>query len=62
MPPTPSAIPEFFGDTMLANGVVYPFHNVDQETYRFRFLNACNARFLDLSFVQEDRDRRASRS
>jgi len=53
-PPIPSAIPEFFGDTMLANGVVYPFHDVDQKTYRFRFLNACNARFLDLSFVQEN--------
>jgi spore coat protein A len=53
-PPTPSAIPEFFGDTMLANGVVYPFHNVDQKTYRFRFLNSCNARFLDLSFVEEN--------
>ena len=54
IPPTPSAVPEFFGDTMLTNGVVYPFHNVDQKTYRFRFLNACNARFLDLSFVQEN--------
>jgi len=53
-PPAISAIPEFFGDTMLANGVVYPFHNVDQKTYRFRFLNACNARFLDLSFVLEN--------
>jgi spore coat protein A len=53
VPPTPSAIPEFFGDTMLANGVVYPFHNVGVGRYRFRFLNACNARFLDLSFVQE---------
>ena len=38
---------------MLANGVVYPFHNVGQGTHRFRFLNACNARLLDLSFVQE---------
>jgi spore coat protein A, manganese oxidase len=47
-------VAEFFGDTMLANGVVYPFHNVDQKTYRFRLLNACNARWLDLSFVQED--------
>src|SRR5574341_239858 len=54
LPPTPSAIPEFFGDTMLVNGVAYPFHNVDQRTYRFRLLNACNARFLDLSFVQEN--------
>jgi spore coat protein A, manganese oxidase len=53
-PPTPSAIPEFFGDTMLANGIVYPFHNVGVGKYRFRLLNACNARFLDLSFVVEN--------
>jgi spore coat protein A, manganese oxidase len=53
VPPTPSAIPEFFGDTMLANGIPYPFHDVGIGKYRFRFLNACNARFLDLSFVQE---------
>jgi spore coat protein A len=52
-PPTPSAIPEFFGDTMLTNGVVYPFHQVGVGRHRFRFLNACNARFLDLSFVRE---------
>jgi spore coat protein A len=52
-PPTPSAVAEFFGDTMLANGVVYPFHNVGVGKHRFRLLNACNARFLDLSFVQE---------
>ncbi|OPY84248.1 MAG: Spore coat protein A [Syntrophorhabdus sp. PtaU1.Bin153] len=54
VPPVPSAVPEFFGDTMLTNGVVYPFHNVTQGTHRFRLLNACNARWLDLSFVQED--------
>jgi spore coat protein A, manganese oxidase len=54
VPPAISAIPEFFGDTMLANGVVYPFHNVGVGRYRFRLLNACNARFLDLSFVQEN--------
>jgi len=54
IPPTPSAIPEFFGDTMLANGHVYPYHEVGQGRHRFRFLNACNARWLDLSFVQED--------
>ena len=54
IPPTPSAVPEFFGDTMLANGHVFPFHEVGVGDYRFRLLNACNARWLDLSFVQED--------
>jgi spore coat protein A, manganese oxidase len=53
-PPIPSCIPEFFGDTMLVNGTVYPFHNVDKGQYRLRLLNACNARFLNLSFAQED--------
>ena len=61
IPPLPSAIPEFFGDTMLANGVVYPFHKVDRR-HRFRLLNACNARWLDLSFVQENGDGRTALS
>ena len=56
--PVPSAVAEFFGDTMLANGHVYPYKAVANGTttgtYRFRLLNACNARFLNLSFVQED--------
>ncbi|MBI5589721.1 MAG: multicopper oxidase domain-containing protein [Deltaproteobacteria bacterium] len=50
-PPIPSAIPEFFGDTMLVNGSVYPEQTLDAEVYRFRLLNACNARFLNLKFV-----------
>ena len=62
IPPSPSAIPEFFGDTMLANGHVYPFHEVGVGWYRFRLLNACNARWLDLSFVQENPRFRASLS
>jgi spore coat protein A, manganese oxidase len=47
-PPEPSAVPEFFGDTMLMNGVVYPYVDVQQRRYRFRILNACNARFCNL--------------
>jgi spore coat protein A len=46
-PPDPSVIPEFFGDTMLVNGSVYPYVEVEQRQYRFRMLNACNARFLN---------------
>jgi spore coat protein A, manganese oxidase len=52
--PIPSAIPEFFGDTMLVNGVVYPTATVPAGAVRFRMLNACNARFLNLKFVLED--------
>jgi spore coat protein A len=45
--PDPSVIAEFFGDTILVNGTVYPFLEVEQRQYRFRLLNACNARFLN---------------
>ncbi len=44
----PSVIPEYFGDTMLANGAVYPTVAVEPKRYRIRLLNACNARFLNL--------------
>jgi spore coat protein A len=45
--PTPSVVPEFFGDTILVNGTVYPYIEVKPQTYRFRMLNACNSRFLN---------------
>ena len=48
--PNPSVIPEFFGDTMLVNGTVFPQVTVEPRRYRLRFLNACNARFLNLQF------------
>ncbi len=51
--PVPSAVAEMFGDTMLVNGAPYPFHNVSGMV-RFRVLNACNARFLNLSFAVEN--------
>ncbi len=40
--------PEFFGDAMVVNGRTWPFLEVEQRRYRFRFLNGCNARFLIL--------------
>jgi FtsP/CotA-like multicopper oxidase with cupredoxin domain len=49
--PAVSVIPEFFGDTMLVNGAVAPFLQVEQRQYRFRLLNACNARFLNPRLV-----------
>ena len=51
-PPNPSAIPEFFGDTMLTNGLVYPVLTVEAKRYRFLALNACNARFLNLNLLE----------
>jgi spore coat protein A, manganese oxidase len=50
-PDDPSSIPEFFADTMLVNGAVYPYLEVEQRQYRFRMLNACNARFLNPRLV-----------
>jgi spore coat protein A len=45
--------PEFFGNTMMVNGNTWPFLEVEQRRYRFRFLNGCNARTLLLKL---DRD------
>ncbi len=42
--------PEFFGDTIMVNGKVWPNMNVDQGVYRFRLLDGSNARFYSLSF------------
>jgi len=52
--PDPSIVPEFFGDTMLCNGTVYPTAKVEQRRYRFRILNACNARFLNINLYSRD--------
>jgi spore coat protein A len=41
-------IGEYFGDVMLVNGKVWPFLEVEPRLYRFRILNGCNARFLNL--------------
>jgi spore coat protein A len=51
-PPDPSDIPEMFGDTILVNGTVYPALTVTPRRYRFRVLNACNARFLNLQLYE----------
>ena len=36
------------GDVFLANGKVQPYFEVEQRKYRFRLLNGCNARILEL--------------
>ena len=41
--------PEFFGDTILVNGKVWPFLEVEPRKYRFRILNGSNSRFYRLS-------------
>lgn len=47
-PPTPSIVPEFFGDHSVVNGKVWPKLTVKPTRYRFRVLDGCNARFLSL--------------
>jgi FtsP/CotA-like multicopper oxidase with cupredoxin domain/fibronectin type 3 domain-containing protein len=47
--PNPSMVPEHFADTMLVNGMAYPFKTVDAKPYRLRILNASNDRMLNLS-------------
>jgi FtsP/CotA-like multicopper oxidase with cupredoxin domain len=43
-----SVTPESFMDVMMVNGTVYPYLNVEPKAYRFRLLNACNDRFVNL--------------
>lgn len=45
----PSIVPSFFGDTIVVNGTVWPYLNVAPLKYRFRLLNAANARFFRLT-------------
>ncbi len=51
LPPDPSVVPEMFGDTILVNGTAYPYLEVEARQYRFRLLNACQARFLNPRLV-----------
>jgi FtsP/CotA-like multicopper oxidase with cupredoxin domain len=47
----PFWIPEFFGDTMVVNGRTWPFLSVEPRRYRFRIVNASNARFVRMGLV-----------
>lgn len=46
----PYWVPEFIGDTITVNGKVWPNLNVERRQYRFRIVNASNARFYNLFF------------
>lgn len=54
--PNPSIVPEAFMDTPLVNGAAYPVLRVERRAYRFRILNACNDRFLNLQLYYVDPD------
>jgi spore coat protein A len=52
--PIPSIVPEFFGDTMLVNGTVWPKADVEPRRYRLRILNATQARFFNLQLYEDN--------
>ncbi len=47
--------PEFFGNMMVVNGFAWPYLEVEQRRYRFRFLNGSNSRFLVLKMTTSPR-------
>jgi spore coat protein A len=49
IPPTPSALPEFYGDFILVNGKTWPKLEVEPRQYRFRLLNGSDSRFYNMS-------------
>ena len=54
-PPTISTVPEFFSDIALVNGAPYPLLGpLPPRRFRFRFLDASNARFYNLQLYVAD--------
>jgi spore coat protein A, manganese oxidase len=45
-------VPELSGNAILVNGKLFPYLEVEPRRYRFRVLNASNARFYHLSLVE----------
>lgn len=52
----PVWVPEFFGNTVLVNGKVWPFLEVQARKYRFRIVNGSNARFYQSTLVEAGPD------
>ena len=50
----PSAVPEFFGDTILVNGMAWPKLAVAAGDYKFRLLNGSDSRFYVLKVDNPD--------
>jgi spore coat protein A len=46
-------VPEAFFDTILINGMAYPYANLEQRRYRFLVLNGSQARFYNLQLYYE---------
>jgi spore coat protein A len=47
----PTWVPEMFGDTIVVNGKIWPYLQVEPRKYRFRLINGSNARFYSLKFT-----------
>ncbi|KAF3632740.1 Multicopper oxidase LPR1 [Capsicum annuum] len=43
--------PEYFGDAIIVNGKAWPYMKVKRRKYRFRIINASNARFFRFFFT-----------
>ena len=50
-PEHPFWVPEFVGDTIVVNGKVWPFLDVEPRRYRFLFINGSNARTYEMFIV-----------
>ncbi|WP_263381350.1 multicopper oxidase family protein [Granulicella arctica] len=53
-PPHSVWIQEFYGDTICVNGKAMPYLEVEPRRYRFRIVNASNARFYHLRLFESD--------
>lgn len=45
--------PEYYGDLITVNGKIWPSLKVQRRKYRFRIVNACNARYLNITLSNE---------
>ncbi len=50
----PYWVPEYFGNTIMVNGLIWPKMNVDQTTYRLRLVDGSNARFYTIQFIDNN--------
>ena len=57
--PDPSVLAEFFGDTILVNGVVWPRMAVEPRQYRLRLLNGSDSAFYSLQLKPQGAGRPA---
>ncbi|MGC2635940.1 MAG: multicopper oxidase domain-containing protein [Acidobacteriaceae bacterium] len=44
-------VPEVFGDAILVNGKLLPYHEVEPRKYRLRIMNGSNGRFYRIAFA-----------